>query len=161
MLRYYDEMNVDKNSTILTNECKDDDVEKMGEIQKNECDDVISDFESGKDVHIHCIVKELPKENKFGYTLFFLFVPWPFFIYEFFTSTQYQQFLTKGKQIVSEMAKCTDLKSLILWYLRAMLCCISFVSCLLLWPIAVLFIKYYSDGKYYLSKGKYSRTQFR
>ena len=35
MLRYYDEMNVDKNSTILTNECKDDDVEAMGKIQKS------------------------------------------------------------------------------------------------------------------------------
>lgn len=28
-------------------------------------------------------------ESKFGYTLFFLLVPWPFFIYEFFTSRHY------------------------------------------------------------------------
>ena len=28
----------------------------------------------------------LSAKAKFGYTLFFLVVPWPFFIYEFFTS---------------------------------------------------------------------------
>ena len=28
-------------------------------------------------------------------------------------------------------------------------------SCVTFWPIAVLFIKYYEDGKYYLSKGNH------
>ena len=39
-------------------------------------------------------------------------------------------------------------------YSKAIFCCISFVCCFLVWPIAVLFIKYYNDGKYYLAKGQ-------
>ena len=46
-------------------------------------------------------------------------------------------------------------------YSKAIFCCISFVCCFLVWPIAVLFIKYYNDGKYYLAKGqKISKTIF-
>ena len=51
------------------------------------------------------------------------------------------------------MSHCNSLLSLIQCYMKAVLYCITFVSCLLFWPIAVLFIKYYNDGKYYLSKG--------
>jgi hypothetical protein len=60
----------------------------------------------------------------------------------------------RGKDIVTEMSHCNSLFSLIQCYMKAVLYCITFVSCLLFWPIAVLFIKYYNDGKYYLSKGK-------
>ena len=56
--------------------------------------------------------------------------------------------------MVSEMSQCNSLFSLIACYMKAVLYCVSFVSCLLFWPIAVLFIKYYNDGKYYLSKGE-------
>jgi hypothetical protein len=62
--------------------------------------------------------------------------------------------VAKGKEIVTEMSHCSSLFSLLKCYMKAVLYCISFVSCLLFWPIAVLFIKYYNDGKYYLSKGK-------
>jgi len=116
-------------------------------------------------------------ESKFGYTLFFLLVPWPFFIYEFFTSRHYNHLViisyilmlmtlnsysfvfdqvAKGKEIVSEMSQCNSVVSLLKCYMIAILYCISFISCLLFWPIAVLFIKYYNDGKYYLSKGNKS-----
>ena len=61
--------------------------------------------------------------------------------------------MIRGKDIVTEMSHCNSLLSLIQCYMKAVLYCITFVSCLLFWPIAVLFIKYYNDGKYYLSKG--------
>ena len=31
--------------------------------------------------------------------------------------------------------------------------CIAFISCIVFWPIAVLFIKYYHDCKYYRARG--------
>ena len=61
--------------------------------------------------------------------------------------------MAKGNEIVSEMSQCNSFFSLLRCYMKAVLYCISFVSCLLFWPVAVLFIKYYNDGKYYLSKG--------
>ena len=76
-----------------------------------------------------------------------------FFIYEFFTSTQYQQLVNKGKQIATEIAQCNGCVAFFKAYFKAILYSISFICCFLLWPIAVLFIKYYNDGKYYLSKG--------
>ena len=36
---------------------------------------------------------------------------------------------------------------------RAILYCIAFISCIVFWPIAVLFIKYYHDCKYYRARG--------
>ena len=51
------------------------------------------------------------------------------------------------------MTECKSLSSLLKCYLKAMLYFIIFVTCVLLWPVAVLFIKYYNDGKYYLARG--------
>ena len=102
---------------------------------------------------IQCIPYGMQGSAKFGYTLFFVLVPWPFFIYEFFTSRQYEQLVVKGKEIVSELAKCSSCKDVLFWYLKAIGYSIFFLGCLVLWPIAVLFIKYYNDGKYYLAKG--------
>ena len=51
------------------------------------------------------------------------------------------------------MAECKSLSSLLKCYLKAMLYFIIFVTCVLLWPVAVLFVKYYNDGKYYLARG--------
>jgi hypothetical protein len=96
----------------------------------------------------------LSPQRKFGYTLFFILVPWPFFIYEFFTSRQYTQLVAKGKQIVGEMSACSGTAEFCRAYFKAILYSVTFVSCLLLWPIAVLFVKYYNDGKYYLAKGQ-------
>ena len=96
----------------------------------------------------------LSSEQKFGYTLFFILVPWPFFIYEFFTSRQYHQLVNKGSAIINEMATCDGILSFITVYMKAILYSVSFVCCFLFWPIAVLFIKYYNDGKYYLAKGQ-------
>ena len=39
-----------------------------------------------QEINLGCYPAALSAEAKFGYTLFFLLVPWPFFIYEFFTS---------------------------------------------------------------------------
>ncbi len=99
-------------------------------------------------------MQALSAQQKFGYTLFFILVPWPFFIYEFFTSRQYTQLVAKGGEIVGEMSRCQGPISFCKAYLKAILYSITFVSCFLLWPLAVLFIKYYNDGKYYLAKGQ-------
>jgi hypothetical protein len=93
-------------------------------------------------------------EQKFGYTLFFIAVPWPFFIYEFFTSRQYHNLVHQGASIIAEMSQCNGVLSFIRAYMKAILYSVSFVCCFLFWPIAVLFIKYYNDAKYYLAKGQ-------
>lgn len=51
------------------------------------------------------------------------------------------------------MARCPGIVSLIKCYLRLIFHTITFFCCVMLWPFAVLFIKYYNDGKYYLAKG--------
>ena len=63
------------------------------------CDNAIERFSQGKNISIHCMVSKdvFPYEHRFAYTLFFLLVPWPFFIYEFFTSNQLNQFVNKGE----------------------------------------------------------------
>ncbi len=89
---------------------------------------------------IQCFPQALSAQQKFGYTLFFILVPWPFFIYEFFTSRQYTQLVAKGREIVGEMSRCEGPVAFCKAYLRAILYSVTFVSCLLLWPIAVLFV---------------------
>ena len=54
---------------------------------------------------------------------------------------------------MASLNKCSDTWSFIKCYLKAIGYFILFTSCLIFWPIAVLFIKYHSDGKYYLAKG--------
>ena len=95
----------------------------------------------------------MDSQSKFGYTLFFILVPWPFFIYEFFTSRHYEALVAEGAKIVEEMAQCNGARSLLMCYLKLILHSITFFCCVTLWPFAVLFIKYYNDGKYYLAKG--------
>ena len=51
------------------------------------------------------------------------------------------------------MAKCKSVRLFVAAYLKAIMNAILFVGCFLLWPVAVIFIKYHSDAKYYLSKG--------
>ena len=92
-------------------------------------------------------------QSKFGYTLFFILVPWPFFIYEFFTSRLYEDLVAKGAKIIEEMSRCAGIKSVLKCYLQLILHSLTFFCCVTLWPFAVLFIKYYNDGKYYLAKG--------
>ena len=60
----------------------------------------------------------------------------------------------KGKEIVIEISKCSGFVDCMKWYLRAIGYFFFFIGCVLLWPMAVLFIKYYNDGKYYLAKGE-------
>ncbi|XP_023333011.1 uncharacterized protein LOC111704873 [Eurytemora carolleeae] len=112
-----------------------------------------ANWEKGNNITIKCFPLKMDPQSKFGYTLFFILVPWPFFIYEFFTSRHYENLKNKGAEIVEEMSQCNGIKSLLFNYLRLILHSITFVCCVTLWPIAVLFIKYYEDGKYYLSKG--------
>ena len=59
----------------------------------------------------------------------------------------------KGHEIIKEMSECKSINSLLMCYLRAMLYFAVFLFCFILWPVAVLFIKYYNDGKYYLARG--------
>merc|ERR1712038_807575 len=54
---------------------------------------------------------------------------------------------------MEEMSRCAGLKSVLRCYLRLILHSLTFFCCVTLWPFAVLFIKYYNDGKYYLAKG--------
>merc|ERR1719507_1014433 len=51
------------------------------------------------------------------------------------------------------MSECKGLRSLAMCYLSAILYFVIFLFCFILWPVAVLFIKYYNDGKYYLARG--------
>ena len=106
-----------------------------------------------QDIPLDCITENLSSVEKFGYTLLFLLLPWPFFIYEFFTSDQWSDLRLKGHEIIKEMSECKSINSLLMCYLRAMLYFAVFLFCFILWPVAVLFIKYYNDGKYYLARG--------
>ena len=110
-------------------------------------------FEKGNQIKLNCYPHGMDSQSKFGYTLFFILVPWPFFIYEFFTSRHYEALVVQGAKIIEEMAKCSGIKSVLKCYLRLILHSVTFFCCVTLWPFAVLFIKYYNDGKYYLAKG--------
>ena len=110
-------------------------------------------FETGDQIKLNCYPHGMDSQSKFGYTLFFILVPWPFFIYEFFTSQHYDALVTKGANIVEDMARCPGILNLIKCYLKLIFHTITFFCCVMLWPFAVLFIKYYNDGKYYLAKG--------
>lgn len=148
MVRYYGEL-VGKNLVEGNNTC-------FNERESFDSQAVCFNHSTADDlISIQCFPIALSPESKFGYTLFFLLVPWPFFIYEFFTSRHYHHLVTKAGEIIRDMAQCDrGLVHFTKAYLKAILYCISFVSCLLFWPIAVLFIKYYNDGKYYLAKGE-------
>ena len=106
-----------------------------------------------QDIPLDCITEDLSPVEKFGYTLLFLLLPWPFFVYEFFTSDQWCDLRRKAKELINEMAECKSVSSLFTCYLRAIMYFIVFLFCFILWPVAVLFIKYYNDGKYYLARG--------
>ncbi len=152
MFRYYGEL-VGEVITTANITCGGDDelTGPGGDVyEPPKCDN----FTEGELISIECFPKALSAESKFGYTLFFLLVPFPFFVYEFFTSRQYHHLLNKRRELVTEMARCRGIVSLLKCYMRAILYFISFVCCFLFWPIAVLFIKYYNDGKYYLAKGE-------
>merc|ERR1719458_44007 len=117
---------------------------------KQDCTDK---WANGSDIELKCFPMAMDSHAKFGYTLFFILVPWPFFIYEFFTSQHYDALVTKGANIVEDMARCPGVLNLIKCYLKLIFHTITFFCCVMLWPFAVLFIKYYNDGKYYLAKG--------
>jgi len=119
-------------------------------LDRNKC---ITDWNEGKNISLKCFPMGMDSQSKFGYTLFFILVPWPFFIYEFFTSRHYEALVAEGAKIIEEMAQCNGIKSLIKCYLKLILHSVTFFCCVTLWPFAVLFIKYYNDGKYYLAKG--------
>jgi len=115
--------------------------------------DCMDKWANGSDIELKCFPMAMDSHAKFGYTLFFILVPWPFFIYEFFTSQHYDALVTKGANIVEDMARCPGVLNLIKCYLKLIFHTITFFCCVMLWPFAVLFIKYYNDGKYYLAKG--------
>merc|ERR1719347_1269939 len=113
----------------------------------------IDRWNQGQNISLNCYPHGMDSQSKFGYTLFFILVPWPFFIYEFFTSRHYEALVAEGAKIIEEMAQCNGARSLLMCYLKLILHSITFFCCVTLWPFAVLFIKYYNDGKYYLAKG--------
>jgi hypothetical protein len=66
--------------------------------------DCMADWENGTDISLKCFPAHMNSHAKFGYTLFFVLVPWPFFIYEFFTSKHYDQLVSKvsaGSHLIS------------------------------------------------------------
>jgi len=118
-----------------------------------EQEDCFTDWAEGKDISLDCFPHSMDSHAKFGYTLFFILVPWPFFIYEFFTSKHYDDLVAKGASIIEEMAQCSGVVHMIKCYINLIYHTVTFFCCVMLWPFAVLFIKYYNDGKYYLAKG--------
>ena len=64
-----------------------------------------------------CLTR-LTAKQKFSYTLSFLLVPIPFFVYEFFTSRQLGTLAQKGREIVNQMAKCQSIMEFIGAYCR-------------------------------------------
>ena len=113
----------------------------------------LANFTNGLNISLKCYPMGMNPSSKFGYTLFFILVPWPFFIYEFFTSRHYEALVAEGAKIIDEMSQCQGVKSVMKCYLKLILHSLTFFCCVTLWPFAVLFIKYYNDGKYYLAKG--------
>ncbi|TRY68445.1 hypothetical protein TCAL_06832 [Tigriopus californicus] len=147
MIRYYHEM-MGSNSVASNVTCGDDELGNDSDFGAPNCN------ASGHEpISIQCFPSALSPVQKFGYTLFFILVPWPFFIYEFCTSPQCQQMLARGGEIIYDMSHCRGFVPIVQSYFRAIIYFITFVACLLFWPIAILFIKYFSDGKYYLAKG--------
>merc|ERR1719394_1619780 len=69
-------------------------------------DECTQKWNNGSDITLKCFPMAMDSHAKFGYTLFFILVPWPFFIYEFFTSQHYDILVTKGARIVEDMAHC-------------------------------------------------------
>ena len=63
-------------------------------------DECTQKWNNGSDITLKCFPMAMDSHAKFGYTLFFILVPWPFFIYEFFTSQHYDILVTKGARIV-------------------------------------------------------------
>ena len=59
------------------------------------------------------------------------------------------------------MAECQSISSLVKCYMKAIMYFIIFLFCVTLWPVAVLFVKYYNDGKYYLAKGAHKAARER
>jgi len=151
MMRYFNELVGGENQNS-DNSC-DNNENTVKETVAEAAFNCSGEWNAGNNITINCFPKEMDPKSKFGYTLFFILVPWPFFIYEFFTSRHYENLKIKGAEIVEEMAQCNGFGSLLLSYLKLILHSVTFISCVTFWPIAVLFIKYYEDGKYYLSKG--------
>ena len=81
---------------------------------------------NGHPLRLHHWKFEWPR--KVWVTLLFLLLPWPFFIYEFFTSEQWNDLKTTGSEIINEMSECKGLRSLALCYLRAILYFVIFLS---------------------------------
>jgi len=154
MIRYFNELIGDQEPDANT--CNTDvntggyQIAENNTYTKINCTD---NWQSGDNIKITCFPITMDPKSKFGYTLFFILVPWPFFIYEFFTSRHYENMKNKFKELIDEMSQCNGFKSILFSYLRLIIHTVQFVSCVAFWPIAVLFIKYYEDGKYYLSKG--------
>ena len=49
-------------------------------------------------ISIRCFPRMLSPHQKFGYTLFFILVPFPFFVYEFFTSNMYKNLVKQVRK---------------------------------------------------------------
>merc|ERR550534_773541 len=161
LLRYWRELSRQFLTTNIKNETSNDILNNLEPCERDyygiglpsDRQECIRDWELGKNISLNCYPMSMDPQSKFGYTLFFILVPWPFFIYEFFTSRHYEALVVEGAKIIEEMSRCAGIKSVLRCYLRLILHSLTFFCCVTLWPFAVLFIKYYNDGKYYLAKG--------
>ena len=110
------------------------------EVQKN----CIESWNSGSDISIHCF--------KFNMTLLLILWPNPFFIYAYLSSRQF----TIGKERVYyaciNISKCSSCVSVFIQILNIIGYFFIFIGCCLVWPIAIQFIKFYQDAKFYISK---------
>ena len=104
----------DTSSTDHLEPC-DRDYYGIGVQKRNNC---MAEFYNGSQIRLSCYPYGMDSQSKFGYTLFFILVPWPFFIYEFFTSRHYEALVVQGAKIIEEMAQCSGLKSVLKCYIR-------------------------------------------
>ena len=107
---------------VCTTECDkidEEEAKKADEAENINCDN-LDVYDPTISISIHCFPKEqyFPAQAKFAYTMFFLLIPWPFFIYEFFTSRQYHIFVNQWRDIVKEISSCNGMYFCLFLYLR-------------------------------------------
>ena len=118
-------------------------------VYQKECSDK---WESGEAISIHCFPASLTQQEKFFMTILFILWPYPFFIYAFISSRQFKIGKEKVSQICVNISKCSGCLKLFLLTWELLYYFVMFLNCCLVWPIAINFIKFYQDGKFYLSK---------
>ena len=116
---------------------------------QNDCRDL---WQNGDMISIKCFPESMAPNEKFYMTLLFILWPYPFFIYAYLSSRQFKIGLDRVHQLIINISKCSGLFSVIRYLFYILGYILIFFGCCLVWPIAIQFIKFYQDAKFYLSK---------